>query len=332
NKAAMPLYDAIIEQEPSAEAYHGRGWTNYFLNHPRKAINDFAEAIELTPIGREDDKDNEKRKEALFSDQYERLAEYHFSKGLAHKKMKHLNKAFKEMETANSLYFLCQLQAVTREVSKVGDMLEEPDRFDEAVKNMFGYNGNTSVCQRAAENTKYLDRNHPAVNLQMADISGMRGDIDKAIEYMKKATEYDPENAVNHNILGNLHISQSEGRAINEETVKNYLEPALMSFTRAHVNDSKNPTYLLNRGLTLSILGLQDEALEDLEKARQIDPENSEAYTALGQVFQRTGHHDSARIRYHQAIKFADKSDNPDYQESVEHARQGLEEIEHMSQ
>src|SRR5262249_47351211 len=71
---------------------------------------------------------------------------------------------------------------------------------------------------------------------------------------------------------------------------------ALAAVDRAIVCDAMRPAFHLNRGEIFAGLGQPREAAESFVAALRLRPDYGDAYFALGQLWQRTGNHDGARV------------------------------------
>ncbi|NHE57493.1 tetratricopeptide repeat protein [Cyclobacterium plantarum] len=105
--------------------------------------------------------------------------------------------------------------------------------------------------------------------------------FDSAISCYTKALELDPTNS---SILNNLGLYHHQQKAYKK---------ALEFFEKAIEIDSK-PTYLVNSGNALAMMGVYPQAREKYLEALKQDPDHHSARVSLAQLAAHTGDHESA--------------------------------------
>ena len=72
------------------------------------------------------------------------------------------------------------------------------------------------------------------------------------------------------------------------------IDEALSDLTRAIELDPDNSSVIANRGETYRSIGRHDEALSDLTRAIELDPDNSSVIANRGETYRSIGRHDEA--------------------------------------
>ena len=104
------------------------------------------------------------------------------------------------------------------------------------------------------------DQNAPNIELEQ-----------RAIEYLDKAIEIDPNNANAWGVKGNA-VSKLAVIEKNESRRKRMYEESIECYDKAIELDPKMSGALLGKGLTLALLGKKEESLVCLDKAIEMDP------------------------------------------------------------
>jgi tetratricopeptide (TPR) repeat protein len=99
----------------------------------------------------------------------------------------------------------------------------------------------------------------------------------KAAEYLTKATEISPDNAVAHNNLGLAY----EGQKMSDK--------AAASFAKASDLDKDSPVYAKNAGFAYVRARNQGAAITFLERAKTLDSADNDVKVALAEMYMRSG-------------------------------------------
>jgi tetratricopeptide (TPR) repeat protein len=146
----------------------------------------------------------------------------------------------------------------------LGTFYFERDRVDEAIAQF----------EAAIEANEELLQAHLnlAVSLSAADRD------EEAEAVLERVLEVDPKFAYAHNNLGLLYLTRAEWAQ-----AKHYLDQALQYATE------ERPEYYQNLAAAEWELGYWEEAEDHLRRALELDPESSDAYLALGVMYNAWG-------------------------------------------
>ena len=134
------------------------------------------------------------------------------------------------------------------------------------------------------------------LSLELTD----QGDYDKAIEYLDKAIELDPNYA-------NAYYN----RARNHDR-KYYYEDAISDYSRAIELDPEFAWAYVNRGWVYSAMGDYDQAIRNYTKGIELDPSDKLAFYDRGDIYLYQGNYELAVDDYTKAINI-----DPDYKEAL---------------
>ena len=122
--------------------------------------------------------------------------------------------------------------------------------------------------------------------------------INIAIRLFKQATEKDPQYALAYAGLGEAYW-----RKYNEQKDIQYVEPAIKNCERAFdLNNLLSPVRI-TLGLIYIGTGELDKAVNELQQAITLDPDNSDAYRELGKAYRSSGKFDEAESAFKKAIE-----------------------------
>ena len=208
----------------------------------------------------------------------------------------------------------------------LGSVLLRLGRVDEAIEEL-----KIAVKQRV--NSEALGH----LGLAMAS----KGEMEKAIEYYKKAIRIDTNNAEAHFNLGNAYLAQKKtAQAIVEyraaiKARPNYtmaysnlavasvrigrLDEAIDNFRRVVELEPNNPDGCFNLASALADKGLVDEAVEKFRKGIELSPRDAAAHYELGKLLLQNRKVEEAITEYEQAIKI--DPNNNDARSDLERAR-----------
>ncbi len=139
--------------------------------------------------------------------------------------------------------------------------------------------------------------NH-AVWVNLATAQARKGQLDEAIECLKKAIELDPNLAVAHSELGLVL------------RIKGQLDEASACFRKAIELDPNLAEAHANLGVVLKSKGKVDDAVAEYKKARELNPKLVGIHSSLGQALIRKGQWDEAIAELREAIALDPKDAN----------------------
>jgi predicted O-linked N-acetylglucosamine transferase (SPINDLY family) len=137
-----------------------------------------------------------------------------------------------------------------------------------------------------------------ALNL-LGMISYGEKNYDAAINFIKQALQYNPDNFYFHNNLGTAF------KAIKQ------LDDAIIHYRKALQINPNFPDSYNNLGTALQGKRHIDEAITYYQKALQINPQYADAYFNLGTAYRAKGQFDEATLFYQKALKI-----NPNFVEA----------------
>ncbi len=148
---------------------------------------------------------------------------------------------------------------------------------------------------------KICEKEFPDNDLVLGNIAScyqnMPNETEKAITYFKKVLEVNPDNHVANGELSDIY-SEMFG---DTEDLK-YFELALPYASR-QIELVPEAYYYIERGLLYMDACKWEEALEDFEKAAQLEPDNTYAYNNMGCVYKYTGQYEKALEAFQKAVE-----------------------------
>lgn len=162
------------------------------------------------------------------------------------------------------------------------------------------------------------------IYLNFAALYGMKGDINRAMEFLQKAYETMPDSPkVNYALAygymekGDLrsaetYIIQALRLAEDPKAYSLYAEllerqnrpdEAIRAIERAIFLEPENSSYLTRLGYLLRVTGKVEEAEKAWLKARDINPEDPEPYVNLGSLNYEKGRLKTAYVYYRKALE-----------------------------
>lgn len=145
--------------------------------------------------------------------------------------------------------------------------------------------------------------------------------VNRSIAYLRKAqiekaqAEYKSKSAnisktqVNNNFISNkprnglINVTDIYIKRGNANMEKGFYDRAIDNFNRALELDTANSILYDNRGLAYGRKGLYKRALEDFNRAIELNPYNSEAYNNRGYFYRRIKQFDKAIVDFNKAIE-----------------------------
>ncbi|WP_439880492.1 tetratricopeptide repeat protein [Pontibacter sp. MBLB2868] len=121
-------------------------------------------------------------------------------------------------------------------------------------------------------------------------------EINKGIDYLKKALERDKNNAAANLILGDAYLSLKKGGE------------AMTNYDRAIQLDDRYAKAYLRRGQLYTSSRNYNEAEEAFKKAIEIDPNYAPAYRDLGELYYFAGQYDRALSTFQKYVDMAEKT------------------------
>ncbi len=153
----------------------------------------------------------------------------------------------------------------------------------EAVRGSFEesialYNsGQYELAIEGFEKVLKVDREQPSVWGNLAAAYAKLEQNDKALETYTTALELDPENSAFYQNMGSIYAAKGD-----DVKAREYYEKAASLAKDLSPRDAANNYY--NMGVTYINAGKNDEAMEALNKAIEIDPTHGESHYQLGVV------------------------------------------------
>ena len=205
----------------------------------------------------------------------------------------------------------------------VGELSDEPsENSEEAYEHLKYGNMRFEIGDFGTAISKYeeaikLDPNYAAAynNLGVAKIKARDKDFDGAINALKKAIEIKPEDVKAYNNLGNVYLKQKRLEAIGEYERVLKLEP-------------ENVAALNNIGVAYYRLANDNDfAIENLEKAVELDPKNATIHFNLANALKAKGDVVRSTSEYNTALDLSRKKSElvEDAEKDIREAREAIE-------
>ena len=178
---------------------------------------------------------------------------------------------------------------------------EQPDFYDASIKLAVLYktNGEYDTAIKIMEDVLSKSKKHTKYYEFVGELYHLKGDIDKSIDYYKKALEYYPDDIASHIALAQIFF----------EHIKDYKNATRMirSAYKLKKDDVKINTLY---ALILSEDGYPDSALEKIDAAIALDENNLEIYLRKAYILKKSNY----ITVYNEFIdfiknKFAEKTD-----------------------
>ncbi len=134
--------------------------------------------------------------------------------------------------------------------------------------------------------------------LNFAAVYGIKGDMDRAMEFLQKAYETNPQSPKVNYALAYGFMEKGDLRKA-EEFLKNALSLA------------EEPKAYFLYGELCERQGRLEEAIRYFKRATELEPENSSYLTRLGYLLKITGKPDEAERAWLRAIRLTDKEPEP---------------------
>jgi len=132
---------------------------------------------------------------------------------------------------------------------------------------------------------------------------GKAESIDKAVYWLKQATEQDPQYALAQTALAKAYWSKFK---LTKDSA--LLEEAQSTCRLAIQNNDQLVQTIMTLGIIYRETGQYDQALQQFRRTLQIEPRNFQAYIDLGQTYEKLGRLKEAEVAYKSAMKL-----RPDY-------------------
>lgn len=124
--------------------------------------------------------------------------------------------------------------------------------------------------------------------IQEAQLYKKLYDEDKSIELYKKVLDINPDHEYAN---GEIALLYTEKQDYNNA----------FKYYRRQFDINKEPYYLISRGILFDDLGKFDKAISDYKEVLEINPNDSDAYNNLGNVYKEQG-------KYEEAVKYLKKA------------------------
>jgi choline-sulfatase len=137
--------------------------------------------------------------------------------------------------------------------------------------------GQAQQAANALQQALAKDANNTVVNRTMGTMLMDQQDYQRAMPYLRRATELSPDSSIDHYNLGMAYFSGGD-----IENAKTQLEAAIAKSTMENLQSAGNLHYTL--AAAYSRLGRGDDAKRELRKAIALQPEDYESNLILGKL------------------------------------------------
>jgi tetratricopeptide (TPR) repeat protein len=142
-----------------------------------------------------------------------------------------------------------------------------------------------------------IDPNHPQIQYDLALLYKKNGNVDKAIEHYDQANEFSPGNYQWHYEFAKLLEGKDNAKSVSEYTKTIELK---RDFSAAYFDRAM----LLKKVKTIDGKTYRNEQIiEDLKQAVELDPTRAEAYFNIGILYKETEAEDTARTYFEKTVK-----------------------------
>jgi tetratricopeptide (TPR) repeat protein len=152
-----------------------------------------------------------------------------------------------------------------------------------------------------------------------------RGDNDRAIADLQRASKLNPELRMPHSILGDIYVSRGDlDHALQQykEMVRldpytanthyrlglvyqlmHRLQDAAATYLRALELDPRDPKTTMNLGLVYLALDQENDSVKYLRRATELAPNSADAWSNYGAILDITGNHREAESAYKRSLE-----------------------------
>lgn len=201
----------------------------------------------------------------------------HYNLGIYYQNKGEIQKALESYETASNLYPLALLPLINSSViySYIGDQQKAEENLEKAIT---------------------VDPENEAANLNLGLLLAEQGRVQEAEQALKRALETNPEQAVAAYNLSVLTASRNIQEAVN------YAKTAVVA-------KPDDPKYLYTYAYFLNQNNQQQEAIKQLEKNIEQNPNHISSISLLGNIYVENNRIENAIKIYNEAIQ--NMSENP---------------------
>jgi tetratricopeptide (TPR) repeat protein len=206
-------------------------------------------------------------------------------------------------EDANLMYQLSQTLRQHGDIEAAIGSLEKALEMNGEMRE--GYYALASMLkEQAAARRREFKRASTAKNevttlLRQADTDLSHGDLNRAKQALRSATEQDPENAEAHNLLGSALARSGD------------LTSALAELERSVALDSHLAAAQYNLGVALWYSRKRQEGISKLEESVRLDPAQPKIYSFLGMALREEGSLERAHQMFQRAVALNGDAPSP---------------------
>lgn len=249
----------------------------------------------------------------------------HYGLGMALLSSKDEQKGVKALEQAAELdsnnpipvFALGNVYQQQGKLDKAIEHYQKAINIDDGFEKAYVALGDIHIARKeyskAIESGEKFVRNHPTrwrVSLQLAIVNDMLGNYDQAERFYRKSLDVTSENSLVYNNLAWL-LANRKGRYADAEQL------ARTAVKLAPENASFHDTL----GWILMKKGQYREAINELSKSAELNPNDSSVQIHLGEAYKAAGQKDKAKEIFQNAIR---ASTNEKVRKELEHALANL--------
>jgi len=146
------------------------------------------------------------------------------------------------------------------------------------------------VMETAAELRGQINKNFAAF-FYMASVYEIRNELNKAVDYYRRAAELKPDNADVDFSLGRIYMK------------KELYDKAEIHFVKAVKNDSDNPLMRLTLAVFYEAEKKWDKAVAQYKAIAELDPGSVNALIKIGEIHSRKGKYTEAETVFNEALE-----------------------------
>ncbi len=323
-EVAVQTYTFIIGDEPTSDAYQGRGVAYRQQGKFKEAMDDFNKAIELDPkntyaynsrgnayLDQKDYKDaiadytQAIKLLPTYAYAYDNRGDAYDDEGDIADAIADYTKAI-ELDAEASFYndrgiAYFHKKDYDNAIADYTKAVQMDPNYAAAYDNRGDANRDKgSTDQAIADYTSAiaLDRTNPVYYFDRGFVHDHRSEYDDAIEDYSEAIRLDPAKASYYDALGDMYYDKKQ------------YDRAIAEYTNAIARDAQNALYFGDRGDAYRKQVEYDHAIADYTKAIELDPKNAGYYDGRAAAYDKLGDYDSAIADYNKAIAINPQDDD----------------------
>jgi tetratricopeptide (TPR) repeat protein len=342
---ALEVTNRYVDLNPEDyRGFHFRGLLQQQRNAPEEALADFERASGLAPENHEvwqslAELYYELRRYEGAAEAFEKVLRYnpapvqaYFGLALARQRLGQIEQAVESYrkylavypDDAQARFFLALAYRDQNRLQEALDQLKRAAAIDPKNQEIVRLMGEVSLAlgdleeARASIGAGGRDDARSLGNLGI--LAKQQGQLEMARDYLTRALEKEPENALLWGHLGDVWADLEDPERTRE---------AYLNAVRWNPADFDS---LLNLGTLLANRGLEDEGLTYLERAVELDPDSGPAHFHLALVLDRLNRDEGAQQHYRKALSAGLEDARAHYRLAVLYSRQARLEpaLEHL--